>query len=130
MLAPEREPNRFRGEVSATIDGQKRILCLTLGALAELESAYGSAGLSGLCRRLADGRFSAADLIRIIGAGLRGGGNVASNDDVATMSVDGGVPEMARIAAHLITSAFGADDPAPDPAVQSASSNPMAPQAE
>ena len=125
MLMPEREPNRFRGEIAATIDGERRILCLTLGALAELETAYGSEGLSGLCSRLSAGQFAAEDLIRIIGAGLRGGGNVASNSDVATMSVDGGVPEMARIAARLIISAFGADLPSID-----ASSAPRSRQAE
>lgn len=109
MMMPEREPNQFRGEIAATIDGERRILCLTLGALAELETAYGSEGLSGLCNRLSVGHFAAEDLIRIIGAGLRGGGNFASNKDVATMSVDGGVPEMAKIAARLIISAFGAE---------------------
>jgi hypothetical protein len=31
--------NRRRGEIEAVIDGERRILCLTLGALAELETA-------------------------------------------------------------------------------------------
>ena len=36
-----RPPNRLRGEVVAKIDGENRILCLTLGALAELEAIIG-----------------------------------------------------------------------------------------
>jgi len=114
MMILEREPNRFRGETTATIDGEQRILCLTLGALAELETAYGADGLTGLCKRLSVGHFSADDLIRIIGAGLRGGGNVVSNNDVASMSIDGGVPETARIAARLIISTFGTEQPSND----------------
>ena len=102
-----RPPNRLRGEVVAKIDGEYRILCLTLGALAELEGAYETHGLAGLCARLAAGKFSSTDLIRILAAGMRGGGNVASDDDVAAMSFDGGVPEMARIAAELLVAAFG-----------------------
>lgn len=102
-----RPPNRLRGEVVAKIDGESRILCLTLGALAELEGAYETDGLAGLCARLGAGSFSSTDLIRILAAGMRGGGNVASDDDVAAMSFYGGVPEMARIAAELLVSAFG-----------------------
>ncbi|TDH38850.1 gene transfer agent family protein [Pseudohoeflea suaedae] len=114
MASFGRPPNRLRGEVSARIDGESRILCLTLGALAELEGAYEADGLAGLCARLAAGSFSSTDLIRILAAGLRGGGNVASDEDVAAMSFVGGVPEMARIAAELLVSAFGTGD-APNP---------------
>ena len=32
--------NRRRGEIAATLDGRERRLCLTLGALAELEMAF------------------------------------------------------------------------------------------
>ncbi|MAY60924.1 MAG: hypothetical protein CML29_01820 [Rhizobiales bacterium] len=111
-----RPPNRLRGEVTARIDGESRILCLTLGALAQLESAYETDGLSALCARLGAGTFSSSDLIRILGAGLRGGGNLADDADVAAMTFDGGVPEMARIAAELLVAAFGAGEgPNPPP---------------
>jgi len=33
--------NRHRGEIEATLDGKSYWLCLTLGALAELEHAFG-----------------------------------------------------------------------------------------
>jgi tail tube GTA-gp10-like protein len=113
-----RPPNRQRGEVAARIDGETRILCLTLGALAELESAYEADGLGALCARLASGQFAAVDLIRILGAGLRGGGNLADDSDVATMGFEGGVPAMARIAAELLVATFGAGEGANPPRPQ------------
>ena len=64
--------NRARGETSLSIDGQERRLCLTLGALAELESALDAPGLSALAERLQ--HFSAQDLLIVLGALLRGGG--------------------------------------------------------
>ncbi|MBW3098665.1 gene transfer agent family protein [Pseudohoeflea coraliihabitans] len=102
-------PNRLRGEITARIDGETRILCLTLGALAELESASDGTGLAGLARRLSETRFSAEDLIRIFGAGLRGGGNVITDAEVSELRIEGGVPEMARIAARLLIATFAPD---------------------
>ena len=40
--------NRRRGEVAARIDGKDYTLCLTLGALAELEDAFADAGVAYL----------------------------------------------------------------------------------
>ena len=64
--------NRHRGEIEAEIGGARRRLVLTLGALAELESAFGAEDLVALTERFASGRLAARDLTRIIGAGLRG----------------------------------------------------------
>ena len=43
--------NRRRGEIEAGLDGERRVLVLTLGALAELETAFGAADLSALAAR-------------------------------------------------------------------------------
>jgi hypothetical protein len=98
--------NRRRGEVEAVLDGERRILCLTLGALAELETAFAADDLNGLAARFSSGRLRAADMIRIIGAGLRGGGNLLSDDEVAAMSVDGGVVTYAGIVGDLLMATF------------------------
>ncbi len=66
--------NRHRGEIEAELGGKHRTLCLTLGALAELESAFGADDLAALADRFGSGRISARDAIRVIGAGLRGAG--------------------------------------------------------
>ena len=62
--------NRRRGEIAAELDGKAYRLCLTLGALAELEAAYAADDLGALVERFSRGRLSALDMIRVIGAGL------------------------------------------------------------
>ena len=100
-------PNRRRGEIAADFDGETRLLCLTLGALAELESAFGVGNLAELAGRFEAGGLSAGDIIRIVGAGLRGAGNRVSDEDVAGMSIEGGAAGFARIATELLWVSFG-----------------------
>lgn len=100
--------NRHRGEVEAVIDGERRILCLTLGALAELETAFGAESLADLATRFSTGRLKSADLTRILACGLRGGGNRLSDADVAEMAVEGGVAGAARVVSELLAVTFGA----------------------
>ena len=99
--------NRRRGEVEAVIDGRPMRLCLTLGALAELEDAFGAADLQALAERFAGGRLSARDLMAISAAGMRGGGNPVTDTQAAAMTVEGGVAGWATIAADLLRAAFG-----------------------
>jgi hypothetical protein len=99
--------NRHRGEIEADIGGAKRTLVLTLGALAELEAAFGVEDLVALTERFGSGRLKARDLIRIIGAGLRGAGEAMSDEEVGAMAVDGGAQGYVRIAADLIQVTFG-----------------------
>ena len=96
-----------RGEIEAVIGGETRMLCLTLGALAELEARLGAGDLTGLGERFAGGRVSARDLVAIIGAGLRGGGNAVTDDDLARLSIEGGLKGAAEIAARLLRATFG-----------------------
>jgi len=100
-------PNIHRGEIEAEIGGAKRKLVLTLGALAELEAAFGAADLVALTERFGSGRLSARDLTRIIGAGLREAGKGLSDDDVAQMQVEGGAQGYVRIVVALIQATFG-----------------------
>ncbi|MEO8883887.1 MAG: gene transfer agent family protein [Devosia sp.] len=100
-------PNIHRGEISALIGGEEKTLCLTLGALAELEARLQAGDLTGLAERFAGGRISARDLTAIIGAGLRGGGNAVTDDDLARMSIEGGLKGAAEIAVHLLRATFG-----------------------
>jgi hypothetical protein len=102
--------NHHRGEIEAEIGGRKRTLVLTLGALAELESAFGEGDLVALAERFARGRMSARDLIRIIGAGLRGAGENVDDSEIAAMAVPDGAQGYVRIAAALIEATFGRAD--------------------
>ena len=101
--------NRHRGEISAWLDGRERVLCLTLGALAELEASFGADDLVALAARFESGRLSARDITRIIGCGLRGAGEDVSDDEVAAMRTDGGAAGFATIAAELIRTTFAGD---------------------
>lgn len=96
-----------RGEIDAVIGGESRVLCLTLGALAELESRLQAGDLVGLAERFSSGRISARDLTAILGAGLRGGGNAITDDDLARFSIEGGLVGAAEIAARLLRATFG-----------------------
>lgn len=111
--------NRHRGQVAAEIGGARRVLRLTLGALAELEDAAGE-DLAALLARVEAGRMSARDALRIIAAGLRGAGADAGLDaaevaglDWARLDIAGGPLGAFRLAADLIAAAFGGAETAP-----------------
>jgi len=108
--------NRHRGEIDAFIGGAKRRLVLTLGALAELEAAFGAEDLVALAERMGSGRLRARDLVSIIGAGLRGAGETVTDEEVAAMAADGGAAGYVAVAASLIGATFGGEAPgeAPD----------------
>jgi len=93
-------------EIEATLSGKTYKLCLTLGALAEIEGAYGGEDLIAIAERFETGSIRATDAIRLIGAGLRGGGNVISDDEVAAMTVDGGATGYLEIVVRLLKATF------------------------
>jgi hypothetical protein len=106
-------PNPHRGEIEARLDGRPYSLCLTLGALAELEHAFGHEDMLALAERFQSGRLSAYDAQRIIGAGLRGAGHDIPDAAVARMQADGGVAGFVDIIARLLSATFGARPSAP-----------------
>lgn len=107
--------NRRRGEIEVLLDGKSYSLCLTLGALAELESGLGVDDLVALAERFEARRLSARDILRIIGCGLRGAGHALSDDEVARMKVADGLAGYVRIAAELLAATFGDADANPPP---------------
>jgi len=101
-------PNLHRGEIEAVFDGRAMTLCLTLGALAELEAAFGEEDMLALANRFASGRLSARDAIRVLGAGLRGAGHDLADSDVAQLQAEGGAAGFVDVVARLLTATFGA----------------------
>ena len=99
--------NRYRGEIDAVFDGQSYRLCLTLGALAELESAFGDDDMVALANRFSSGTLSARDAIRVIGAGLRGAGYDITDDVVSGMRAEGGAAGFVSTVARLLSATFG-----------------------
>jgi Phage tail tube protein, GTA-gp10 len=90
--------NGVRGEISAVLAGSERRLCLTLGALAEIETALGVDGLASLAERMR--ALSAKDLICVLGALLRGGGEGDLAGGLTSAAVD------PREAAEAVAKAF------------------------
>ncbi|WP_420431589.1 GTA-gp10 family protein [Hyphobacterium sp.] len=69
--------NPARGEVPLMIDGDRRTLCLTLGALAEIEAGLGCDGFAALGMQLK--QLTAADLVLVVQALLKGGEGVSAD---------------------------------------------------
>ena len=115
--------NRHRGEIAARLDGRDYTLCLTLGALAEMEAAFAARDLNDIAARFDAGRVSARDLLIVIGCGLRGAGHNLSDAEVAALKVSEGLPGYVRIAAALLAATFGETAPGKD-----APANPPTPQ--
>lgn len=91
--------NGARGEVVRRFGGVERRLCLTLAALAELETVFGASG-DMLAERL--GRLSAEELSRVVAALLRGGGEAEAAAELAAANAD------VREATDAVAAAFRA----------------------
>ncbi len=113
-------PNLHRGEIEATLDGRAYRLCLTLGALAELEQAFGDEDMLALAERFGSGRLSARDATRIIGAGLRGAGLEVADTAVQRMQADGGAAGFVEIVSRLLSATFGTDERSASAAIEEA----------
>ncbi|BBE72050.1 gene transfer agent family protein [Oharaeibacter diazotrophicus] len=98
--------NPYRGDVAAEIGGRRRTLRLTLGALAELEAAFGADDLGDLARVFAAGKLRARDAVRVIAAGLRGAGEPVTDEEVAAMAIDGGAAGYAALVVALVAATF------------------------
>ena len=92
--------NGARGEAVAVLAGEERRLCLTLGALAEIETGLGVAGIAALAERMK--ALSARDLMVVLAALLRGGGEVELADGLARAAVE------PKCAAEAVAAAFRA----------------------
>lgn len=99
--------NLHRGEIEAVLDGKSFRLVLTLGALAELEAAFGDEDMLALAQRFGGGKLSARDCVRIIGAGLRGAGYEIADDAVRAMRAEGGAAGYVDVVARLLRATFG-----------------------
>lgn len=98
--------NPWSGVVTLEVDGTKRAMSLTLGALAELETTLGEDTLVALVERFESGSFSSRDVLSLIVAGLKGGGWNVSTADLISAQIDGGPMGAAKAAAQLLARAF------------------------
>lgn len=107
--------NARRGEIAVNFGGREWRCCLTLAALAEIETHFGVADLTALGEKLAAGRLSARDLAAIIAAAARGGGESVSASDIAALPADN-LPALFEAVLKLFAMAFPAEENiAPNP---------------
>lgn len=90
--------NRARGEVLLAVNERSVRLCLTLGALAELEAAFDVVSLAELGERLA--QLTAADLVIVLAALAKGGGEAVSTTDLMAARIE------PKAAASAVAEAF------------------------
>lgn len=98
--------NPWAGEVALVIDGEPRVLKLTLGALAELEAELREDSLVSMVERFESGMCSSRDVLSLIVAGLRGGGSRVTASDLLSADIEGGPIAATRAAAELLARAF------------------------
>jgi hypothetical protein len=98
--------NPWTGEVALVIDGDRRVMKLTLGALAELEEALAEKSLVALVQRFESGGFSTRDVLAVLAAGLRGGQSGLDGSALRDADIEGGPVMAARAAAELLARAF------------------------
>ena len=96
-----------RGEIDATIGGETRTLCLTLGALAERVGGCLGGALVGRAVWLPGAGVRGGFRRARGGGGGGGGGNAITDDDLARFSIEGGLKGAAEIAARLLKATFG-----------------------
>ncbi|MEM8582064.1 MAG: gene transfer agent family protein [Pseudomonadota bacterium] len=98
--------NPYAGEVALTVDGKRRVLKLTLGALAQLEATLEMDTLIALVERFETGAYRTRDVILLLHAGLQGGGSDLTLAALAAAEIEGGPVGAARAAAQLLARAF------------------------
>ena len=103
--------NRRRGEVPLTLGAERYTLCLTLGALAELEHTLQAGDIVGLAERFSQGRLAARDLIALLGAALRGGGHDITDEAIAHRVLAGDLFAVSEAIAAALVAAFGEAEP-------------------
>lgn len=90
--------NKARGEVLLDVGARQVRLCLTLGALVELEAAFDVASLAELGERLT--HLTASDLLTVLSALSYGGGAGMTVAELAAAPID------PRAAAAAVAEAF------------------------
>lgn len=99
--------NIHRGEVDLVLADKTFTLRLTLQGLAELESAFGVADLTGLGIRFSGGNLATNDIIKILGIALRGGGFNKSNSEIANLIPASALPDVIAAIAQVLALTFG-----------------------
>ena len=97
--------NPLRGEVPITINGEARILRLSLGALIAFEAERGKS-IMALLEALDRGELEIADLISLLQAGLNASGWSVTRDTLLEAEFEGGYLSATRAVANALRLSF------------------------
>lgn len=111
MLPPH---NARRGEIAARFNNKDYRLCLTLGALAELESRFNAGNLLELAERFSNGNLKSSDLIAVLGAGLRPFTPELTDEALMAFTHEEGAVGFAKTAVALLELTFGGGASSPN----------------
>ncbi len=78
--------NKYKGETLVSINGREYILRLTLGGLAQIETAFAIADFAQFGERFSN--FKAADLIILLAILLEGGQNPLSIEEIKQADIN------------------------------------------
>ena len=98
--------NPERGDVELVVNGEARVMRLTLGALAALEARLEAGSLAALIEAFEAGNAGSGQILALIWAGLNGGGWAVSYDDVAAARIGGGPLAAVAAAGRLLRLTF------------------------
>ena len=98
--------NPLRGEVVLVMDDQEHVLRLNLAALMQLEQMLGEDSLVSMVQRFENNAYTSRDVMRVLLAGLWGGGWQGRAETLVQADIQGGVVAAARAAAQLLVRAF------------------------
>ena len=99
--------NPKRGEIESMFGGQPVRLCLTFGALADLEKRLGLETITALTTRFKAARISANDLIALLVAGLTGGNDPMTENELRNLDLKENWSNLLDTAARLLAATFG-----------------------
>ena len=80
--------NKRRGEISFVAGEETYTMCMSLGAMAEIEDAFDLESIAELSTIFSDGKFKISDLIKLLGALIRGGGHDITDKEIGTFDLD------------------------------------------
>jgi len=102
--------NPFRGEIETQLGASKFTLCLTLRALAELESRLGVTSIAELLARFQGSAIRASDLLMLLVCALKGHNPQLSDDDAHEHLRQATPAILIKLAGDILQASFGEED--------------------
>tara|TARA_R100001510_G_scaffold55177_1_gene58751 strand:+ start:399 stop:746 length:348 start_codon:yes stop_codon:yes gene_type:complete len=100
--------NPLKGQIEVTLGSKTYKARLTVDAIINIETAVGC-GIIKLAQKMAEADIKITDLIAVLHAALRGGGNDLNEKDISKIIQDVGIVEATRCVAELVTQSLTAN---------------------